>query len=132
MGNEKTLKKFGIDKSPLSHDEAVKNGSIGGKASVEERRQVKESQRLAVLIANLPTIDKNKETMATLGIDDKNNTNLAMMMTALLKQTLMGNPKAIKLYLEIMGEPPVSKIENEITMPNYEDILKKLKGVQRF
>jgi hypothetical protein len=57
MANKETLKRFGYEKPPLSQEEAKKNGSIGGQASVIARREQSEMRRQWQVFLNMSTKD---------------------------------------------------------------------------
>lgn len=70
MANEQNLKKFGKDKPPLTHEEAVKQGKTGGKASGEARAKAKTSREIVELLDSLPVTENNNAIMETLGIPE--------------------------------------------------------------
>ena len=60
MSNTDNLVSFGVDRPPLSHEEAVKQGSIGGKASAEARRKKKSlREEMKSILADTNNIDGN-------------------------------------------------------------------------
>lgn len=89
MANNENLKR-------LSPSEARENGKKGGKASGEARRRKRDMKaELLLVMDELITDRKGKKTTARRAIS-----------LTLLKKSLDGDLKAIKLLLEIIGELP--------------------------
>lgn len=90
MPNEQNLKP--IKKGELSKEEAKKRGSIGGKKSVEARREKKLlKEELMLLLA-------------------QGNTQ-AKISLALIEEAIKGNVKAFEVIRDTIGEKPVNKQE---------------------
>lgn len=131
MANEQNLKKFGTDKPPLSHEEAVENGRKGGEASVEARAKAKTAREIAEMLDALTVTGKNKEVLEQLGVPEDDQTQQTVRMVALHKRAMSGDVGAIKLWLEIKGEAPSAKVDvklNDNTREAYENAAAAIKG----
>lgn len=141
MANEKSLKKFGKDKPPLSHEEAVKNGKKGAEKSIEVRKEkkeeAKENKRFADIfniILETETKDekikqKIKENYPTLKPNKKNLVameHFARMFKKTISKTKDGVIIAKKMsdkdflnFEEYMrnsiGEKPIDKVQQTTT-----------------
>ena len=114
MANEQNLKKFGKDKPPLTHEEAVKQGQAGGKASGEARAQAKTSREIVEMLDGLPVTDGNGEIMTTLGIPEDMHTRQTLRLLKLMQKAENGDAQANKLLIEIRGEAAASTVNLEI------------------
>ena len=114
MANEQNLKKFGKDKPPLTHEEAVKQGQTGGKASGEARAKAKTSREIVELLDSLPVNENNNAIMETLGIPEDMRTRQTLRLLQLQKKAESGDPQANKLLLEIRGEVAASTVNLEV------------------
>lgn len=107
MGNEKNLKR-------LTSEEARKNGSKGGKKSVEVRRRKK-------LLKELLEEALEKETRTG---------NMAIDITnALIKKAKKGNVKAYEVIRDTLGQKPAENVNfnNPKATKVLESINKQLK-----
>ena len=86
--------------------EAKKRGSNGGKKSGEVRRQRKQAKECMEMILSLDVKgEKSKQLMRNLGIEDKDQQNIMLLMSTLfMKAATTGEPNAVKAVLEIAGE----------------------------
>lgn len=89
MPNEKNLKPI------KSTKEARERGRKGGIASGIAKRQRKSLAELAKLISDNPASEKNKSTLANIGIDDENATNNAVIAASIFKSAASGNMAAV-------------------------------------
>ena len=94
MANEQNLKKFGKDKPPLTHEEAVKQGKTGGKASGEARAKAKTSREIVELLDSLPVTENNNAIMETLGIPEDMRTRQTLRLLQLQKKAEQGDAQA--------------------------------------
>lgn len=105
MANEENLKPFTSDQS---HEEAVKNGRKGGIKSGEAKREKKQFAELLAMVDAMPMKSKGfAEGLRQLGIPEDVIENLDQKMAkvfALQRRCLSGDPQAIKLWLEQIGE----------------------------
>ena len=98
MPNEENLKPFD---SNQSREEARKNGRKGGKKSGEVRRQKKTMREMLDYLREKELTSKNGEKATT----------LEAMMTAIIKQGLNGNVKAVEFIRDTTGQKPTEKVE---------------------
>lgn len=89
MANEQNLKP--IRKGALSKEEARKRGEIGGKKSVQKRRERKALKEQLLLL--LETGNAQQE-----------------LCTALLEKALSGDVKAFEVIRDTIGEKPIEKV----------------------
>ena len=102
MGNEKNLKR-------LTPEEARKNGSKGGKKSVESRRRKK-------LLKELLEEALEKETRTG---------NMAIDITnALVRKAKKGNVKAYEVIRDTLGQKPVENVN--FNNPNATKVLESI------
>lgn len=89
-----------------SKKEATKRGRNGGKKSGEVRRQRKQAKECMNMLLSLDAKGrKSKELMTNLGIADKEQQNIMLLMSTLfMKAATTGEPNAVKAVLEIAGE----------------------------
>lgn len=111
MANEDNLKPI-----ELTHEQAVKFGSKGGKASVRAKRQRKTMKmQLELLMSSKldnPDLEKIKKVLTKFKIP-KSDENIQMAMNvSMVQQVLKGNTKAYEIIRDTLGEKPADKIEN--------------------
>lgn len=111
MANIETLKPF---TSEQSREEAVKNGSKGGKASGEARRKAKTLREGLEKLMSLPIHDEaTKEFIRELGFDSEELSNRMAINVAMYQEALKGNVKAYELIRDTLGEKPIDKLAIE-------------------
>jgi len=111
MANVENLTRMGKNRN-LSTDEAQKIGSIGGKASVEAKRERKKMREQIQQLLELPLVNKNsKEQIKALGIDDKDIDNQMALIISMFQKALKGDTKAFELLRDTIGEKPKEEIE---------------------
>ena len=98
MANNENLKPFD---SNQNREEAKKNGRKGGKKSGEVRRQKKTMRAMLDYLLEKELTNKNGEKATT----------LEAMMTAMIKQGLNGNVKAVEFIRDTTGQKPTEKVE---------------------
>ena len=98
MANNENLKPFD---SNQSREEAKKNGRKGGKKSGEVRRQKKTMREMLDYLLEKELTSKNGEKATT----------LEAMMTAMIKQGLNGNVKAVEFIRDTTGQKPTEKVD---------------------
>lgn len=101
MANEKNLKKF--KKGDVSHDEAVRLGSLGGKARA---KKIKERKTMREMLEIL--LEKQIENPDEKG---KKQTTLEAISVSLIQKALQGNVKAFEVLRDTIGQKPVEKVE---------------------
>lgn len=109
--NESNLKP--IQKGELSKEEAKRRGSLGGKKSVESRRQRKAFKESLEILLSMKAPDKIaaqiKNTLPKLKDKDLNYQNA--ILVSLLQQAVKGNTKAVELIRDTIGEKPKEVVE---------------------
>jgi hypothetical protein len=114
MAKEQNLIKYGVDKPPLSREQAKKLGRKGGKKSAVVRAAKKTSRQIVEMLDCLPVTGNNKENLRAFGIPDGDLTQLTLRLVALHKKALSGDSNANKLLLEIRGEAPTQTLNIEV------------------
>lgn len=98
MANEQNLKPFTSDQS---HEEAVKNGSAGGKRSGEVRREKADLRRvIQTWLSEQATTDKNGNPM----------TGAELMAMVAVKEMSKGSARHWELLRDTAGFKPVDKV----------------------
>lgn len=95
--NEKNLKRYGIEKPPLSHEEAKRRGKKGGKASVDSRRRSKMMKDVLSFL-----LDKEITNKST---GEKGTTMEAICVSA-IREAMEGNIKAMFFIRDTIGQAP--------------------------
>lgn len=94
--------------SERSKDEAREAGRNGGIASVQSRKEKKEFRELLAMVDEMPMKAPSfAEGLRQLGIPEEVIANLDQKLAkvfALQRRCLSGDPQAIKLWLEQIGE----------------------------
>ena len=127
MTNSQNLKP--IKKGELSSEEAKKRGSIGGKKSVEKRREKKELKEIFSTFLAMNATDNMKAKVLDV-FPQLENESLSMKATlvgVMIKKILEGDVKAFELMRDTIGEKPIDKAEIKQKIPtqifvNKEDI----------
>ncbi|MCM1237395.1 MAG: hypothetical protein NC489_45600 [Ruminococcus flavefaciens] len=104
---------------PISAEERRKRAVKGGIASAKSRQEKKirrtTMKEAADLILSLELTGKNKETAKKIGIPDDLCTWAVAVVIGLVKKATTGDPSAIRLLREILGEDlNASDFEKEI------------------
>lgn len=122
MANEENLKPFTKNQS---REEAKKNGSKGGKASVKARRERKAMREQMQMLLSLPLKDdRAKAKFEELGINTDDMDNQMALIVSTYKQALKGNMNAMNVIREIIGE-------KEITVNINQNIDEKVKELNK-
>ena len=96
----------------LSPEEARKNGSKGGKASVRARKEKKRLKEYMQLILSMPVVDSDRrESLGKLGIQERDMDNQMLLMAALYNRAVeTGDVQAIKEIRSIVGDDAQNEI----------------------
>ncbi len=125
MANEKNLKPFTSDQS---HEEAVKNGSKGGKKSGEVRRRKKTmKQAMEYLLSMRANAPEDWQMLCDMGIkieDVDEITNLFIVNASLLRKAKLGDVNSIKELRSIIQDDIYIKHKMKMDK-SYLDIEKK-------
>lgn len=104
MANEKNLEN-GKATQFRSGEEAARNGQIGGIASGVSRRRKKSLKEAADLYLSLPVRDVRKlKAMLRDGIPEEDADNQMAVVIGLTKAAMLGDSKAAKVLIEMLGE----------------------------
>ena len=102
-------------KGDLSKDEARVRGSMGGRASVEARKNKKKLRELVEIMGALPIYsDKAKKLMEEMGISEEDMTYKMAMVVGLFKKAVAGDAQAFNAIRDITGEKPRDEIESKV------------------
>lgn len=102
-------------KGDLSKDEAKARGSLGGRASVEARKNKKKLRELVEIMGALPVYsDKAKKLMEEMGISEEDMTYKMAMVVGLFKKAVAGDVQAFNAIRDITGEKPRDEIESKV------------------
>lgn len=102
MANEHNLRR-------LSTSEAREIGKTGGIKSGEARRERSAARHFIQAFLALPPSAKNIEILKTFGLPEHLINNMAVMLVGLINKGFSGDPRCVRLALEIAGELPVPR-----------------------
>lgn len=104
-GNPATLKpiKGGLD--------AREKGRLGGIKSGESRRKKASIKKAFEAIAALPCKDMDvKQALEKAGLPSNSINTATVLAWSMIQTAMAGNPQAMRLCLELMGEDPGTKL----------------------
>lgn len=115
--NDQNLKP--IRKGDLTIEQSRERARNGGKRSVEVRKAKKTLAELFTTWADNEVKDKDKLLLKSLGIDDKDATNKALLIVPIIKNITKGDTKTLQLAIELLSEDKrkekeIKKLEAEI------------------
>lgn len=115
--NDQNLKP--IRKGDLTIEQSRERARNGGKRSVEVRKAKKTLAELFTAWADNEVKDKDKLLLKSLGIDDKDATNKALLIVPIIKNITKGDTKTLQLAIELLSEDKrkekeIKKLEAEI------------------
>lgn len=99
--NEKNLIPY---TSEQSREEAVKNGSKGGKASAESRRRKRDMKAKMKALLELPAAVNDKEQMEALGVSPEDMDNEMVLVMAMFLGAAGGDVKAFDRVIQLLGK----------------------------
>ena len=99
--NEKTLIPY---TSEQSREEAVKNGSKGGKASAESRRRKRDMKAKMKALLELPAAANDKEQLEALGVSPEDMDNEMVLVMAMFLGAAGGDVKAFDRVIQLLGK----------------------------
>ena len=120
-----------IKKGQLSKEESKERARNGGKKSVEVRRAKKTLAELFSTWAEAEVKEKDKLLLQSLGIDDKDATNKALLIVPIIKNITKGDTKTLQMAIELLNEDrkkeaEIKKLQSEIKRLELEaELLKK-------
>ena len=104
MANEKNLIPHQFT-SDQNREEAAKNGAKGGVASGAARRRKKSLKEAADLYLSLPvTARRTFNKISRAGVDPSDIDNQMAMIIGLTMQATLGDAKAAKVIIDLLGE----------------------------
>ena len=96
----------------LSSNEARKNGSKGGRASVLSRRNKKTMREaLEMLMFDVEVDEAAKDKLRGAGINEKDFNNQMLITLGLMKKAREGDVQAYNAICSMIGEKPAEKID---------------------
>lgn len=123
MANEKNLKKF--KKGDVSHEEAVRRGSLGGKARAKKIKERKTMKEMLEILLDKEITNNKGETATT----------LEAISVSLIKKAMSGDVRAFEVLRDTIGQKPTDKVEQTSTNININDekiinnVLDKIKEI---
>ena len=99
--NEKNLIPY---TSEQSREEAVKNGSKGGKASAESRRRKRDMKAKMKALLELPAAANDKEQLEALGVAPEDMDNEMVLVMAMFLGAAGGDVKAFDRVVQLLGK----------------------------
>ena len=112
MANKTNLIHFTSDQD---RKKAAENGRKGGIASGKARREKKKFKALIDYYLSLPIKDrKTFNDLLALGIDPDDINNQMLLIVSLGEQAIKGSAKAARLLLNVVGEDPKDKSEDQV------------------
>lgn len=99
-GNPENFKRFGIEKPPPTHEQAVETGRLGGIASGISRRRMKEMDHAFFVAMGKATTGKLKEAMLKAGYSEEELNNATAIFSTLVAKAVEGDLKAAELLLD--------------------------------
>lgn len=91
-------------------EEQRKIAQQGGIASGKARRRKRSMKEAAQLILNLPSKENRRKLLKSYGIEEKDCTNLMVIMAKAIQMASDGNLKAAEFVRDTLGENPKYKI----------------------
>lgn len=110
----------------LSHKEATKNGSKGGKASVASRRRKKTMREaLEMMLFHTKLNEQTKQMLKAEGVENADDMNHQMVITrSLIAKAESGDVQAYNAICSMIGEKSAEKMEVNV------DVFSKLRVVR--
>ena len=99
--NEKNLIPY---TSEQSREEAVKNGSKGGKASAESRRRKRDMKAKMKALLELPAAANDREQLEALGVAPEDMDNEMVLVMAMFLGAAGGDVKAFDRVIQLLGK----------------------------
>lgn len=129
MKEQNLIKKSNFKLNP---ELARKAGKIGGKRSVEVKKQKKKMKEQLELLMSLPLKikERKKELKKDFGILEEDTNNQMAVLVAVFKKALRGDVKAAEFIRDTLGEKPKindNEIISEEELLNAENVLIKIR-----
>lgn len=98
-------------RNAITKDDASEKGKIGAKKSLDTRRKKKKLKEALTALMELPVSERNKQSMRSLGIDDKDMNNQMLVAVAAFHKAIKGDVRAMEFIRDMTGQQPVTKLD---------------------
>ena len=98
-------------RNAITKDDASEKGKIGAKKSLDTRRKKKKLKEALTALMELPVSERNKQSMRSLGIDDKDMNNQMLIAVAAFQKAIKGDVRAMEFIRDMTGQQPVTKLD---------------------
>ena len=98
-------------RNAITKEDASEKGKIGAKKSLETRRKKKKLKEALTALMELPVSERNKQSMRSLGIDDKDMNNQMLIAVAAFQKAIKGDVRAMEFIRDMTGQQPVTKLD---------------------
>lgn len=98
-------------RNAITKDDASEKGKIGAKKSLDTRRKKKKLKEALTALMELPVSERNKQSMRSLGIDDKDMNNQMLVAVAAFQKAIKGDVRAMEFIRDMTGQQPVTKLD---------------------
>ena len=99
------------NRNAITKEDASEKGKIGAKKSLETRRKKKKLKEALTALMELPVSERNKQSMRSLGIDDKDMNNQMLIAVAAFQKAIKGDVRAMEFIRDMTGQQPVTKLD---------------------
>ena len=98
-------------RNAITKEDASEKGKIGAKKSLDTRRKKKKLKEALTALMELPVSERNKQSMRSLGIDDKDMNNQMLVAVAAFQKAIKGDVRAMEFIRDMTGQQPVTKLD---------------------
>lgn len=98
-------------RNAITKEDASEKGKIGAKKSLDTRRKKKKLKEALTALMELPVSERNKQSMRSLGIDDKDMNNQMLIAVAAFQKAIKGDVRAMEFIRDMTGQQPVTKLD---------------------
>ncbi len=86
-------------------------GKKGIQASIQAKAKKKKLKEAMKILIDLPVTERNKQTLAQLGIEDEDMNNQMLIAVAMFQKAIKGDVRAAEYIRDITGQQPLSKLD---------------------
>ncbi len=86
-------------------------GKKGIQASIQAKAKKKKLREAMQILIDLPVTERNKQTLAQLGIEDEDMNNQMLIAVAMFQKAIKGDVRAAEYIRDITGQQPLSKLD---------------------
>ena len=86
-------------------------GKKGIQASIQSRAKKKKLKEAMKILIDLPVTERNKQTLAQLGIEDEDMNNQMLIAVAMFQKAIKGDVRAAEYIRDITGQQPMSRLD---------------------